>query len=134
MKTKIYLGGAIKDLSLQEASEWRKKASEILELDGFGFKCLDPLRRNFRDCEFQSQNEIVQLDKSDVINADILLVNATKASWGTAMEVIFAFEHHKIIVAFTGDDFENSNPWLAFHATRVTKTLDEAIAYIKKHF
>jgi hypothetical protein len=151
---KVYLCGGIKDLTTEESSEWRNLAIDELttklgqnvkiETDGSrtyspiitnGFICLDPMRRNFRTTEWQSQNEIVSLDKKDIIDADILLVNATKPSWGTAMEVLFAFERHKIIVSFTGtDNKEDWNPWLGFHSTRLTKTLDEAINYIKKQF
>jgi nucleoside 2-deoxyribosyltransferase len=139
---KIYLCGGIKDLTKEAATEWRIQAIRELEsqiINGtnyeFKFECLDPMRRNFRSNEWQSQNEIVNLDKKDIIECDILLVNATKPSWGTAMEVLFGFEKHKIIVAFTGSDNEKDwNPWLGFHATKLTKTLDEAIAYIIKHF
>ena len=127
MKT-IYLGGGIMNLTTNEANEWRIEATKKLI---FNFNILNPMRRNFRDSEFQSQNEIVQLDKNDIVNSDILLVNGTKPSWGTAMEMLFAFERHKIIVVFTGDDFGKTSPWVAFHATRVTKTLEEAIEYIK---
>ena len=125
---KIYLCGGIKDLSTAEASEWRQKAIKALP----EFHCLNPMRRNFRDCEFQSQNEIVQLDKNDIVDCDILLVNATKPSWGTAMEVLFGFQKYKIIVAFTGQEYKDISPWLAFHSTRVCMTMDEAVAYIKK--
>ena len=149
---KVYLGGGIKDVSREEASEWRTHATEELELQSntlilktfditgkidliTNFKCLNPMRRNFRSNEWSSQNEIVTLDKKDIIEADILLVNATKPSWGTAMEVLFGFEQHKIIVCFTGSDNEKDwNPWLGYHCTKLTKTLDEAITYIKKNF
>ena len=144
INTKIYLCGGIKDLSDEEATEWRNIAIDELEnrprefkkgLKNTScvrqFKCLDPMRRNFRDDEFQSQNEIVQLDKADIIAADILLVNATKPSWGTAMEILFAFEKHKIVVVFSGGNYVDVSPWVAFHSTRVCRTMEEAIDYIK---
>jgi len=124
---KIYLCGPIKDLSLTEASEWRNNAKKAFENL---FIYLDPMRRDFRDDEFDSRNEIVQLDKADIINADVLLVNATKPSWGTAMEIMFANKHHKIIIAFTGDETKNASPWLVYHSTRLFKTMNEAINYI----
>lgn len=127
---KIYLCGGIKDLNVEDQTVWRDKAVE--ELDEF--KIFNPMRRNFRNCEFQSQNEIVSLDKKDIIDCDILLVNATKPSWGTAMEIMFGFDRHKIIVAFTGKTYTEVSPWVAFHATRICETLEEAIAYIKKNF
>lgn len=149
---KVYLSGGIKDLSTEAASCWRYAVTEALEIVeilktkdkviqqyGVGngevpvqrFSCLDPMRHNFRDSEFQSQNEIVQLDKADIIACDIMIVNATKPSWGTAMEILFAFQNHKIIVCFTGTKYEEVSKWVAFHSTRVCKTLDEAIEYIK---
>jgi len=128
---KIYLCGGIKDLTDTEAGAWREKAT--LKLMSDRFKVLNPMRRNFRDIEFQSQNEIVQLDKNDIINNDVLLVDGTKSgSWGTAMEVLFAYEHHKVVVVFTEGDFSKTSPWLSFHATRICKTMDEAILYILK--
>ena len=126
MKT-IYLAGPIKDISLKEAGTWRNIATKKLD----GFKCLNPLRRNFRDCEFQSQNEIVQLDKNDIERSDILLVNASKPSAGTSMEILFAHDRNKIIVSYTNDDFEKTSPWVVYHSTRIVKGLDEAIEYIK---
>ena len=133
MKT-IYLCGGIKDISFENASEWRTQAIKKLPYNDTGFKFLNPMRRNFRDCEFQSQNEIIQLDKNDIIASDILLVNATKPSWGTAMEILFAYERNKIVVVFSGGNYVDVSPWVAYHATRVTRTMEEAITYIKKQF
>jgi len=130
---KIYLGGPIMDLTKKQASKWREKTKKHFSFYP-GFKCLDPIRRNFRDEELASRNEIVQLDKADIIDADILLVNATKPSWGTAMEVMFAYSKHKIIIAFTGKEHKDLSPWLAYHTTRTFKTLDECVKYIEKNF
>ena len=127
----IYLCGGIKDLSVKDQTEWRKKVTKDLS-PRFGI--LNPMRRNFRGDEFQSQNEIVSLDKTDIINSDILLVNATKPSWGTAMEIMFAFIKHKVVVAFTGDEYKNTSPWVAYHSTRVCRTMYEALNYIKRNF
>ena len=50
------------------------------------------------------------------------------------MEILFAFQKHKIIVAFTGKDYKETSPWVAFHGTRICETMDEAIKYIKNNF
>ena len=132
----IYLCGPIMDLSVKDASEWRQNAVKQLSINTpkIPFRCLDPMRSNFRDSELESRNEIVQFNKADIINSDILLVNATKPSWGTAMEVMFAFSKHKVIIAFTGDLPKNASPWLAYHSTKIFIKMGEAINYIKKHF
>ena len=134
---KIYLGGPIMDLSFEQASTWREEAKKLFySHPNACFKFLDPMRRNFKDSELESRNEIVQLDKADIIEADILLVNATKPSWGTAMEIMFAYQHHKVILAFVGEDFSKKtlSPWLAYHTTRTFLSMEFAIEYIKKYF
>jgi len=129
MKT-VYLCGGIMNLSTNEQKDWRENAKEQL----IRFNKLDPMRNNFRDLEQEHRNEIIGFCKKDIIDSDILLVNATKPSWGTAMEIMFAFERNKIIVAFTGNDFEKTSPWVIFHSTRICKTLEEALEYINRHF
>ena len=125
----IYLCGGIQDLSTAEQTEWRNIATTRL---GHLFGIFNPMRRNFRDTELESRNEIVNLDKKDIIDSDILLVNATKPSWGTAMEILFANEHNKIVIAFTGKNYKYTSPWVAYHCTRIVKNLDQAIEYINE--
>ena len=67
-------------------AHWR----QVAEAAGQGFILLDPMRRNFKDREVDSANEIVEFDLQDVRDADILLVNYSKSSIGTSMEVFFA--------------------------------------------
>ena len=80
----IYLSGPIMDEHLGTAIEWRSKAKEKLSPY---FHILDPMRRNFKDREVDSANEIVEFDLQDVRDADILLVNYSRPSIGTSMEV-----------------------------------------------
>jgi len=152
---KIYLCGPIKDISTAEANEWREKAKLELEGKDFyvklgdkiktehspmgGFSCLDPMRRQFNDEDQLGVNEIVQMDKKDVEDADILLVNYNVARGrttlcGTSMEVFYAHELGKYIVAFSDLPPEKWSPWMIYHCTRILPSLDDAIEYIKKHF
>jgi len=68
----IYLCGPIMDAEAAAAKDWRTRAKERL---AGRFILLDPLRRNFRDREIDSANEIVEFDLQDVRDADLLLVN-----------------------------------------------------------
>src|ERR1700747_2812200 len=77
---KIYLCGPIMDSDVAAAKDSRTRAKERL---AGRFILLDPLRRNFRDKEIDSANEIVEFDLQDVRDADLLLVNYCKASPGT---------------------------------------------------
>ncbi|MDD5482438.1 MAG: nucleoside 2-deoxyribosyltransferase [Kiritimatiellae bacterium] len=131
MKT-IYLCGPIMDESTGVAREWRKIAAGKL---GKKFILLDPMRRNFKDREVDSANEIVEFDLQDIRNADILLVNYSKPSIGTAMEVFYASNNlRKFVVAFAPFDFRNCSPWMVRYCTKILPSLDSAAAYIKAHF
>lgn len=131
MKT-IYLCGPIMDESSGVALEWRKIAAGKL---GKSFSLLDPMRRNFKDREVDSANEIVEFDLQDIRNADILLVNYAKPSIGTAMEVFYAANNlQKFVVAFSPFDFKNSSPWMVRYCTKILPSLDSAVAYLRTHF
>ena len=131
-KMKVYLSGPIMDAAGDEAANWRVRARAAL--DGH-FSILDPMRRNFKDREVDSANEIVEFDLQDVRDADILLVNYDKASIGTSMEVFYAaHDLGKFIVAFSPFAFAECSPWMVRYCTKILPSLDAATAYILDHF
>jgi nucleoside 2-deoxyribosyltransferase len=131
-KKKIYLSGPIMDEHVHAAQTWRELAKTQLRDH---FVLLDPMRRNFKDREVDSANEIVEFDLQDVRDADILLVNYNKASIGTAMEVFFAaHDLGKFVVAFSPFTFQDCSPWMVRYCTKILPTLDEAVTYIREHF
>ena len=96
---------------------------------------LDPMRRNFKDREFDSANEIVEFDLQDVRDADILLVNYNKTSIGTSMEVFYAaHDLGKFVVAFSPFNFKECSPWMVRYCTKILPSLPDAIAYIRENF
>ena len=132
MTRKIYLCGPIMDQSPEDAKDWRTRAKERLAGQ---FILLDPLRRNFRDNEIASANEIVEFDLQDVRDADLLLVNYCKPSIGTAMETFYAaHEEGKFVIAFSPLGFEHCSPWMIKFCTKILPSLDEALDYIERHF
>lgn len=129
---KIYLCGPIMDVTSDESVDWRSKAKE--KLSG-KFVILDPMRRNFRDREIDSANEIVDFDLQDVRDADILLVNYGKASIGTSMEVFYAsHDLGKFVIAFSPYAYQDMSPWMVKHCTKILPNLHEALTYIDRHF
>jgi len=129
---KIYLCGPIMDEHEHQARVWRRVAHELLRND---FVLLDPMRRNFKDREVDSANEIVEFDLQDLRDADIVLVNYSKASIGTAMEVFYAsHELGKFVVAFSPFSYQDCNPWMVRFCTKILPTLEESVAYIREHF
>ena len=131
-KLKVYLSGPIMDEIAGDAADWRNAAKQAL---GSKFAILDPMRRNFKDREVDSANEIVEFDLQDVREADILLVNYNKASIGTSMEVFYAaHDLGKFIVAFSPFDFASCSPWMVRYCTKILPSLGAATNYILSHF
>lgn len=128
----IYLCGPIMDEVEGRAREWRRAATEEL---GDVFRILDPMRRNFKDREVDSANEIVEFDLQDVRDAHIVLVNYSKASIGTAMEVFYAaHDLQKFVVAFSPFAFHDCSPWMVRFCTKILPSLESAVLYIREHF
>lgn len=129
---KIYLCGPIMDEIEGTAREWRETAHEKLSRR---FVLLDPMRRNFKDREVDSANEIVEFDLQDVREADIILVNYNKPSIGTSMEVFYAsHDLNKFVVAFSPFAFKECNPWMVKFCTKILPSLEDTIDYIGEHF
>ncbi len=128
----IYLCGPIMDCATDETTPWRQRAKERL---AGRFVLLDPMRRNFRDNEIDSANEIVEFDLQDVREADMLLVNYCKPSIGTAMEVFYAsHDLGKFVIAFSPFPFQDMSPWMVKFCTKILSDVEEAIGYIERHF
>ena len=131
-KKVVYLSGPIMDERGDGAVAWRTIAKQKL---GDLFYMLDPMRRNFKDREVDSANEIVEFDLQDVRDADILLVNYSRVSIGTSMEVFYAaHDLGKFVVAFSPLPFKDCSPWMVRHCTKILPSLDDAVAYVRSHF
>jgi len=129
---KIYLCGPIMDEVDGHARAWRQIARRKLARH---FIILDPMRRNFKDREVDSANEIVEFDLQDVRDADIVLVNYNKPSIGTAMEVFYAsHDLNKFVIAFSPFSFKDCSPWMVKFCTKILPSLEEAVRYIQEHF
>jgi nucleoside 2-deoxyribosyltransferase len=131
-RKKVYLSGPIMDENPELAKTWRERATEQLRNN---FVILDPMRRNFKDREVDSANEIVEFDLQDVREADILMVNYNKTSIGTSMEVFYAaHDLGKFIVAFSPYPFQECSPWMVRYCTKILPTFEEAVQYIEDNF
>jgi nucleoside 2-deoxyribosyltransferase len=131
MKT-VYLSGPIMDEHEGVARKWRDIGRSLLSSH---FRLLDPMRRNFRDKEVDSANEIVEFDLQDIRDADIVLVNYCKPSIGTSMEAFYAsHDLGKFVIAFSPFSFKDCNPWMLRYCTKILPSLEEACKYLKTHF
>lgn len=120
----IYLCGPINGCNDAECKDWR----EFVKLR-YGGPTLDPMRRDFRDKEHANLRELVELDKVDVANCDVLLANTPKPSYGTAMEIYIAFTTGKLVVVVT-PTLEGLSPWLLYHSHAQFTGYVEALHWI----
>lgn len=122
----MYLAGPINGCSDEEARGWREHAAQLL---GERWECVTPMRRDYRGREAANVARIVEGDKDDIEGCDAVLVMAERPSWGTAMEVYFAHNRGKRVVAICS---ANPSPWLAYHTGRICSTLADACAYLRE--
>ena len=121
----IYLCGGINGLSDDECNDWRSTAKKLLKA-----MSLDPMRRDYRGIEADSVNEIVQGDLRDIDECSGFLVNATRPSWGTAMEIVYAYQRGLPIAAWVGSG--RVSPWLTYHASWVSGTIEGAARWLNE--
>jgi hypothetical protein len=88
------------------------------------------MRRDYRGREAECTHEIIDGDKIDIINSDIILVNAIRPSWGTGMECLYAHQHGKTIIIVCPSD--KPSPWLVGHSDFVCKSFDEAFKRLQE--
>lgn len=121
-----YLCGGINGLSDAECSDWRGYATARLR-----GPTLDPMRRDYRGKEDESVDEIVKGDLVDIAQSRFVLVNATRPSWGTAMEIVYARQADAIIIAWVGPNgLGRVSPWLRYHCSELHESLTTAIESI----
>jgi nucleoside 2-deoxyribosyltransferase len=118
---KAYLCGPINGCTDEECKDWREAAKLCLP------DTLDPMRRDYRGRESQSYKEIVEGDKDDIRESDVLLVNYDKPSVGTSMEIYFAWLLGKPIIVVARPETVIS-PWLRYHSTKIVNSFEEAFS------
>jgi nucleoside 2-deoxyribosyltransferase len=120
---RVYLAGPINGCTDKECRDWRETVKARLP------DTLDPMRRDYRGKEHEAVDEIVELDKIDVTNSDVLLVNFDKPSVGTSMEILYAWERGKLIVVVHREGAVLS-PWLVYHSHHRFTSFGAAAAYL----
>lgn len=124
--TTIYLAGPINGCTDAEANDWRSYIKA--NYDG---PTLDPMRRDYRGKEDESVSEIVELDKVDIDDCDTFLANCPQPSYGTAMEIFYAWQARKPVIVIHPAD-KPVSPWVRYHSDAVVYTLDDALSVARR--
>lgn len=121
---RVYLCGPINGCTDEECKDWREAVKAQFP------DAIDPMVRDYRGRETEAYREIVDLDKSDIQGSDALLVNYSKPSVGTSMEVFYAHSLRLPVIVWCPKDVSIS-PWLRYHSTAFVHSLEDAVQMLK---
>lgn len=120
--TRGYLAGPINGCDDDQVTTWREQVKQALP----HIDWVDPADRDFRGVEHETFTTIVEGDKADIDSVDFVVAYCWQPSYGTAMEILYAWEQNKPVIIVVPADRPVS-PWLTYHGT-VVRTLAEAEA------
>jgi len=118
-----YLAGPMMDCNDEEMFGWRREAKELLG------DILDPTVRDYRGHTDEHVEEIVEMDKAEIDASTYLLAYCPKASYGTIMEILYAWERNKKVVVVIPPGVAIS-PWLIYHSHIILRSVDAACIFI----
>jgi len=118
----VYLAGPIYEQD-DTCIRWRKAASALLRKKNI--MSIKPTDADYRGKEQDkyAPQMIVQKDKTDIMMCDTILAKCDHPSYGTAMEIMFAWSLQKKIIVVSS----SYSPWIRYHATEVFPTVEAAI-------
>ena len=130
MKKTIYTAGKMSGLTWDESMKWRinaKNAMPNFNVYVPPFTEIGPEGKEIWSCDYY------MLDHSDIVLANFCY-DGDSPFIGTSMEIARAFYQRKPIIVFTDKDWVEKNITLKFHATKIVKTLEEALEYIETYY
>lgn len=137
----IYLAGPIENVDIEYSTLWRGRAMRhsahilapgdhmdpLAQREQF-VKCVDP---TFYDgvTEGLTASEVVIRDTFLLEDSDAVLADGRRPGWGTAMEILRAYQSGKLVVVW---GCEKPSLFLEHHTAKFVRTPEEGIDYIVK--
>jgi nucleoside 2-deoxyribosyltransferase len=146
----VYLAGPITEDP--ETHHWRKKAIRLL---GDRFECDDPCSSKFdretlkeADGDAKKIHNLVDKYQAEILlpksfqsvaKCDIVLANfaiepSDRPIIGTLMEVAWAWQLHRVIIAIDGKGYYTRHPMIRGTVNAWAESLEEAVEIIKEFF
>lgn len=126
---KVYLAGPINGCNDDDAQGWRDAFQAELAL--IGAKAIDPMVRDYRGREDDCVSEIVQGDKRDIAGCDVFVAHCWQVSWGTAMEILYAYQEGKTVILVCPPG-QRISPWQRYHSDAIVGDLSAALEDLKR--
>lgn len=131
MTPAIYLSGStiqpVEQIGPVPDADWRMLAMTKLQL--YGFRVLNPLELTWsastgHELELDSQ---VRRALDLISQCDAMLANISTPSYGTAMEMFYAYRQGKMVTVIGMPPF---SPWVLSHSQARFRDIDKAIDYL----
>lgn len=123
---RVYLCGPMNGCTDSECKVWREAIKLRFPAS------IDPMRRDYRNIESLNYREIVDLDKRDIRDSDIILVCYEKPSVGTSMEIFYAWTIGKPVIVWCSPTAAIS-PWMLYHSTAIVHSLEDVEQKIREY-
>ena len=130
LRLTLYLAGSSKELKYREYIENKYR---------WDFLLLNPLNISREESLEQIGNNehntfLVRRDKKMILSSDIVIVyigETGQASWGTAMEIEFAYSNGvPVYVIDESIDKQSHDVWIKFHAKKIFSGIDECFDWL----
>ena len=92
---------------------------------------INPMIRDYRGQEDQEFRKIVEGDKADIESCHFVIVNYSKPSVGTSMEILHAWLA-EIPVLLIDQSGAPLSPWLRYHSSEIVQTTGQAIERLRE--
>jgi nucleoside 2-deoxyribosyltransferase len=133
---KIYLAGPVDNCNKSEQTVWRHMVKQVYP----HFIHMDPMEYEMDYVRGKkNMGEVIEAEKHDIYNCDVLLAYPWKSSSGTAMEIMYAYmlnmdlrRNNKIKVVIVIEKDKYLSPWIQHHADVVVKDFHGAFEWIEK--
>lgn len=112
-KLKLYIAGAVREQAYREYVHRVYGDHPNLEL-------LDPIR-----IVTQEFPEVVEKDKELIIDSDIVVAYVQSPSFGTVMEIIYAYEQGVPVYLINPNKEHMMNFWVRYHSTKSFENISD---------
>lgn len=136
---RVYLSGAISDVSYAYANQWRAELKENIEsLTKGQWKCFNPLDHYNYEITPEygyTEPEVMNYELGMLRNSDIVICRWDEnKSLGTACELAIAYERRIPVLLLVTDDETFIHPWVEAMADHVFKDKDTLIHYLISNY
>lgn len=117
-KLKIYLAGYTGE------TEYREIVHYDYEQD---FNIIDPMSDGSRPLP-----KIPSLDKYLIMKSDVVVAYIVKPSFGTSMEICFAYDNNKLVFVIDPTEQIRKDIWVSFHTHRFFDSIESCFTTLKE--